>query len=348
MSIHISEVRAATLAEWDAIWLTSPHATYFHSSEWALTWHHYTGGRLLPDPRRIEFSDRKIALLPLSYIRTHKGLTRHYVSSPAGTYGGWISTDTLGPAHRQLLVDYLMSQFDALDWRMNPFEPVGMDVTPLPARESRTHVLDLSPGFEAICSLWNNGSRTLSKVKKAIRNGIRVIEASSIDQWRYYHSHLYFHSLQRWGENTSTTYNIDVFEHFFKLRSPNIRLWLAIIDTAPIAGAICFYSMHYVNYWHGASLSNYYHLRPVNLLMHDIIKHACENNYKIFDFNPSDELDGVTRFKKSFGAIPLSTSIISKETRKTKLFNTIQDHYMKLLHFFVSSDSRSIKAQYSK
>ena len=67
--------------------------------EWAEIWRDYSGGRIRPAPRMIEFSDGTSALLPLSLETAYRGLGRAYLSSPAGTFGGWISKHTLTTTH---------------------------------------------------------------------------------------------------------------------------------------------------------------------------------------------------------------------------------------------------------
>ncbi|NEQ84270.1 MAG: GNAT family N-acetyltransferase, partial [Moorea sp. SIO2I5] len=72
-----------------------------------------------------------------------------------------------------------------------------------------------------------------------------------------------------------------------------------------ISGALCFYAKKHVVYWHGSSLEKYLNLRPVNLVMYEIVKDSCEQGYSWFDFDTSGGLPGVIAFKKSFGAKPL-------------------------------------------
>src|SRR5690606_37427148 len=45
---RVRATRAATDSEWDRIVDASPHATFFHTREWAQVWEGYTGGALRP------------------------------------------------------------------------------------------------------------------------------------------------------------------------------------------------------------------------------------------------------------------------------------------------------------
>jgi lipid II:glycine glycyltransferase (peptidoglycan interpeptide bridge formation enzyme) len=86
---------------------------------------------------------------------------------------------------------------------------------------------------------------------------------------------------------------------------------LAKYEDRSIAGALCFYTKNHVVYWHGAAYSDYFELRPVNLLMYEAIKDACENGYSWFDFNPSGGHEGVKAFKKSFGPTALRSDVVN-------------------------------------
>jgi len=110
-----------------------------------------------------------------------------------------------------------------------------------------------------------------------------------------------------------------MFGCFFSCSSNNVRLWLAIFDDQVVAGALCFYAKKHVVYWHGAALEKYFKHRPVNLLMYEAIKSACEEGYSWFDFNPSGGHEGVKAFKKSFGAKEMKSDVVVIKSRKMKL-----------------------------
>ena len=124
MDIRISSIGNVNDSEWDSIWQGCEYSTYFHSREWAEIWNKYTNGKIQPKPFLITFSDGKKVLLPLSSQRILKGLARQYISSPAGTFGGWISQDELNINHGQLLVDYICRKLGSLIWRLNPYDKI--------------------------------------------------------------------------------------------------------------------------------------------------------------------------------------------------------------------------------
>jgi hypothetical protein len=320
LKLSISSARKATDEEWDAIWNRCEYSVYFHSREWAVIWAYYTRGYLRPDPWLIEFSDKTKALLPFScylerltdagvkYMPSEapRGCKKNFMSSPAGTYGGWISGDDISREHAELLVELLAEKFPDTFIRVNPYNEV-MLASGLNGVHDDTEVLDLTRGYHLIYKGWTKGHR--SAAQKASREGITVRLGTSIDDWREY-SEIYGASLERWGDKATSRYGWKLFEEIYKTNSSRVKLWLACKDGLAVAGALICYSKRHAVYWHGAALDEYFNLRPVNLLIQEAIRDACENGYRWFDFNPSGGHEGVRAFKRSFGTRPLPCPII--------------------------------------
>jgi len=302
MSVAIASVRPASGAEWDSIWSACDYATFFHSRDWSEIWSSYSKGRWRPDARLLTFSDQSQALLPLASRKQLKGLGRRYASSPGGTFGGWVSAEALQAAHGEALVQWMTHKLGRLEWRLNPYDPLTRQMEIPVTTVDETHAVDLSGGMGA---LGNGGA----KVKKAVREGVTVSVAESEDDWRRYFG-VYEESLRRWGEQASSRYRWELFDDIRQRRSPWVKLWLARLHQQVIAGALCFYSRRHAVYWHGAALEAHFQLRPVNLLMHEAMRDACERGCLWFDFNPSGAHDGVKAFKKSLGGQPLPSSVV--------------------------------------
>lgn len=320
MSISINNIRLATMSEWDDIWRGCDYATYFHSREWAEIWNSYTEGKMHPDPKLVTFTDGKKALLPLSYRKTLKGMARTYISSPAGTFGGWISTDELNVEHGKLLTNYLVEELGSLVWRINPFDSNVTNIAVPNTISDITQYIDLRHGFAAIYKKWTRGHRNAAN--KARKAGVLVKVASSLEEWRLYYQ-VYEDSLRRWGDKTSSRYDWSMFS-LLQRNSPNMKLWLAIFkDEVVMAGTIIFYAKKHVVAWHGAALAKYFDRRPVNGLYYEIIKNACEQQYSWFDFNPSGGHKGVRAWKKSFGAQELPSPVVHIESLSSKFIKRL-------------------------
>lgn len=328
-SVSILNVQPATFSEWDAIWLACNYSTYFHSREWAEIWSCYSKGKISLTPFLVVFSDGKKALLPFSCLTEDdafqilSGTRRLYLLSPECTYGGWLSTDKLGDDHAFLLLDLLKWKFKNVFWRMNPLDDVALSsICHLPSGivddTGETHTINLEKGFDLIASNMSRDHRRA--VKKALQNGVSVKISSSIEDWRDYYQ-VYEDTLSRWGNRLlGEKYSWQFFEDIFNRNSSNVELWLATYQNKVISGALFFHSKRHFVDWHSAALESYLNLKPVNLLLYEVIKYACEKGYTWFDFNPSAGLEGVKSFKEGFGAETLKCPIVNMQYSNTRTF----------------------------
>ncbi|MDZ7334431.1 MAG: GNAT family N-acetyltransferase [candidate division KSB1 bacterium] len=320
MNLYLKSSTVPDAAEWDHIWENCDYATYFHSREWAEVWQRYSHRKLNPAPRLITFSDGKKALLPFSCHNKLKGLIHQFISSPAGTFGGWISIDNLSENHFSILFKYITDNYKNIVWRINPYDSFSDCIKNLAdIMQDDTHALNLKGGFDSIQNYWaNKKDAVIRKATKAKKHGIIIKKTKDHKEWKSYYD-IYLDSINRWGPSASSRYSWQLFQELFSLSSPNISLWLAYYENKIISGALCFYAKKHVVYWHGASLSEYFNFRPVNLLMYEIIKDACERGFEWFDFNPSGGHEGVRAFKKSFGALELPSPVIYLKDTKAKI-----------------------------
>lgn len=319
MTLELAEIRSAGDKEWDAIWQQCEYATYFDSREWALIWSKYSNNQIYPNPSVLVFSDNSKLLLPFSEKRCHGGLFTHFLLTPAGTYGGWLSIEKLSSDHAPHCLSYLNSVKN-LTWRMNPFDPLSRSIDFRDSCFDETHVVFLEKGFDNIYKDWSKGHR--SAVKKAKNKGLHVREAQTIEDWETYFT-IYQHALERWGECATSRYDCRLFRIIRELNSTDIKLWLAIHEQHVIAGALCLYAKKHVGYWHGAALSEYFSLRPVHLLMYHVIRHAYENRYCWFDFNPSGGHEGVKAFKEHFGTTAMPSPIVNRQSFSKRILDRI-------------------------
>lgn len=298
--IKIDSIVPAKADMWDWIWWNCPYSTYFHSREWAEIWSRYNKETMSPQPILIKFNDGTKALLPISLSN------KRYVSSPAGTYGGWLSIDPLTRKHSALLIEYILS-LGKLRWRINPYDELAVHKNMPVSRYDETHTLHLSNGFDDIFSHWAPEHRR--KARKALREGISVRSANNQKDWRAYFG-TYEDTLRRWGKKAKYSYSWELFEDMYRRKSSHIKLWVAEYQDTIVGGALNLHSKHHVAGWHAAVLEQYLPLSPAVLIQYTAIAHACEREYRWYDFNPSGGHSGVVLFKKGFGAITLPSPVI--------------------------------------
>ena len=307
----VADVRPATAAEWDAAWAACGHATYFQSRAWFEDWATYTRGAMAPRPVTVRFDDGCRVVLPIARQRHHRVLGSRYFLSPAGTYGGWLGDETLGAGHAVALADWLLSARLPLWWRINPFDPGAADLAVGAVENDVTHVLHLDSGLDAVCDRATHGHACA--IRKAQRKGLRVRLADCPQDWEQYYK-AYEASLARWGDTASSRYGAELFELLRRRGSPGIELWLATLDDATIiAGGLCLYAPRHVSYWHAAALSEFFALRPANLLVHEMVFDACARGLRWFDLNPSGGHEGVRTFKERVGAVAVPSPVVVRD-----------------------------------
>jgi len=121
-ALRITSCRTASIEEWDSVCRECDHATFFHTHWWASVFCNAKNDRMEKAAQVVAFSDGLSALVPLTRKRFPGKLLSVYWSSPANTYGGWLSTLPLTMEHGRLLINHLLS-FPDIVWRENPFNP---------------------------------------------------------------------------------------------------------------------------------------------------------------------------------------------------------------------------------
>jgi len=255
-------------------------------------------------------------VVPLSYESKYGGLLSRYVSSPQGTYGGWLSMAPLSLPHALLLVDWLtQKQGASLVWRLNPYDRLSFEAGSergVQCKSDETHAIRLSKSPDEILKSFKSAYR--SQIKKAAASGhFSVSAATSLEEWQTYFK-VYQDSLQRWGDEAADGYSWPIFEAMYRSASPYIKLWLARYDGQVVSGDICVYSKTHVVYWHGSTLADHLKTGASKLLKFEVIKDAHARGLAWYDFNPSAGLEGVRFFKEGFNPEVLPAPIVYADT----------------------------------
>jgi hypothetical protein len=297
-SAGISDVRPATLFEWQQVFESDQRATFFHGPAWSQLWHAYTRGEVEPHPIAVEFDDGRKAILGITRAPTRvPGVGRHLLS-PEGNCGGWVSAEALEPQQVKALADVVVRAGSCI-WRAGPADEAVQALGLAGAREEVTHVIDLREGAARAHTRWEAEARRTAA--RARRRGARMIQGTTKQHWDAYRR-LYRASVQRW-DRPLFTYRDSLFTELSRLSERGVRLWLAEIDGETCAGAVLLMHHRYATYWHGATIPQ---LCPgaTNLLQWELIDVLAEGGVQTYDLNGSGPLAGVARFKESLGAKP--------------------------------------------
>jgi hypothetical protein len=302
-------------SKWEEIIESSENCYFFHTPVWAKvmeeTYDYETATRLY------EIDGNKI-LLPMMRSKGRGFYT--YSSIPMG-YGGIFSTSTLTPGVIQKILRGIVGG-RSLRFTMSlpPFfnSPIQEDacITRIDTQWNYTHVLPLEQGFEYI---WKKKfvGETRNAVRKAEKNNIKVITKNTFENYEIYYK-LCIESSKRWGHK-KPPYPLKFFENLYKFGSNHVRLRLALKDDIVIAALLNFYYADNVFYWGSAFVEEYKTYSSVNLLLKDAIEDACKKGYKYFNFGASGNLEGVRKFKESFGPEKVEVRQYLVQSRLVKL-----------------------------
>jgi CelD/BcsL family acetyltransferase involved in cellulose biosynthesis len=250
-----------------------------------------------PFHRWIRFSDGKEAVLPL--LALPKGFGVYKLESlPWGTYGGLIGEGPFSLDHLNAAAKSLLSLLQpVLEIIIPPNADMEIENSNADIRESNTHILELTDGFDDI---WSNKikPRERTKIRNAEKKGIEISWSNSCNSVETM-KRLYKSAVTRW-EGVETI-PLNLFDALIDLPPEEGRIWMARHDDKVIVANVILYGKGDAQYFAGARDPEFDKLNAPVFLTSEIIKDACERGYDNFNFGASSGLEGVQRFKESMG-----------------------------------------------
>jgi hypothetical protein len=239
-------------------------------------------------------------------------------SHACSTYGGFVVSNKLGVEEALEIVDLIIQYAKEKDVAeiiiRNPFRIFNQTPTDETdyamwfkgfriLRRDVEITLSLA-GFttQTIDSLYDGNTR--NAVRKAEREGIKVeITKDFPEYWEILSQNL----MERHA--VKPTHTLEQFQFLEGLvGDKKIKLFGAYLDKKLIAGIIIFATnKQTIHAQYIAGLSRFQHLRPINLLIHQIAIWAIENNFQFFNLGMPTKPDesginlGLCRFKEGFG-----------------------------------------------
>ena len=233
-------------------------------------------------------------VLPLFLVRS-KLFGRFLVSSPYLTFGGIACEDETVSAAlvdgairigRDLQVHYVEIRNER-------------PCRSLPYTNSKyyTLILDLSMGEDKI---WNSHLHPTVRrnVRKAKQAGLKIVEGESyLDEFVAINRK----NMQRLG----TPAHGRLFFHNIKKFFPDSILLMVCSEGTCIGGTLLIRFKDTILMPWIASLSEYFTMRPNNLLYWEAVSHACQEGFRYLDFGRSKWDSGTFKFKAQYGAKPV-------------------------------------------
>lgn len=294
-----------------------PGATFFHTAAWLRTLEQGFGSRALRV--RASLGEGRWALLPLTVRPLAKGLLPVAFSGETGVYGGILSPEPLGRREIEAIYAAVHARFGSLQVVGNPFATAPHLPDALkggqPLAET-THALVLKP-FEALRAEFSRGCK--GRTNKARRAGFtQRVSCDPQDAAHYYR--LYLDSARRWGEKLTWIRPQRFFEALMREGGSKVKLFLAEQEGEPVSALLMVEHGAIAHYLAGATDARVLEASPSNLLMETALAHYAEAGFERFDFGASNGLEGVQRFKESFGASPVPYGAVHFRSPATQLY----------------------------
>jgi CelD/BcsL family acetyltransferase involved in cellulose biosynthesis len=331
--VEFHEFSSVSPDEWDRFAGSSPDAWLFHLAEWI---------RLEePNAHVVSFmvtSDGEpVAICPLFLSRRKyaRFLSLNVLHTGRARSGPALAPNMKTRRSRNILravfgrIDELASAYavDRLELRLPPLAPAYLP----PLRQHHSplnmhrpfepiaygHSLRRAPAVTQIVSL-DNTSEVLwgdldkdcrSAVRKAQHSGVTVAAAESTDALNEFRK-IQAATYRRTGAAMPPAQFLEGLWNAFH-PSGHVELLIAEYKGLPIAGALILKYKDAATYWAGASLAEYQHLRPSNLLIWEAISCARQHGLKWFEVGPTfpfadqhSKLRTIGIFKEQFGGQP--------------------------------------------
>ncbi|MEA5033338.1 MAG: GNAT family N-acetyltransferase [Sphaerochaeta sp.] len=245
---------------------------------------------------------------------------KYYDISSVYGYGGMVSDSDFYPVSEYF--DYCKDQGYIAEFvRFNLFSKYKDNY--LGKLESRSHnvVVNLEQSIESIFKSYDRKVR--KNIQTAVRNNLIANEDPDfqfLDEFlRIYHS-----TMERNNASNSFNFPREYFEAISQMRKQNASLFHVMMDDQIISSELVLYDNNCAYSFLGGTDSNYFTLRPNELLKDYIIKWAHSQNLNKFVLGGGyGEDDGIFNYKKYFskdGIFPfyIGKSIFDQE-KYTKL-----------------------------
>lgn len=180
-----------------------------------------------------------------------------------------------------------------------------------------------------LSEIFNNFNDTRKKhIKRYEKAGIVKVFATNEKEYFDKYYYLYEDSMKRWGVSNSG-YSKELILNLHKVNG--IKMWVAEVNGEMISGMICLYYKNGVFDWLAATIINdeYKKLYPAIAVQYEVIKDACKRGLKYVNMGASDNLNGVSDFKDSWGAELYETISFSKTSFMFKNYRKISNFIKK-------------------
>jgi hypothetical protein len=187
---------------------------------------------------------------------------------------------------------------------------------------NRTTVyVDLTKGYTEIYDKYKHSVKT--NIKAALRNNLKTCIYGNEFPYKKEFVEMYTQSMEKLGADEYMYFNEEFFTNTLE-KLPAVQ-FVIFKEDIPIASAIC---MIHGNYFHPHFLAykaEYTSLRPVNILIDEMIKYGIEIGSRVFHFGggrTTNKEDSLLRFKKNYSDLR-GSFYVGRKIHNEEVYNEI-------------------------
>jgi FemAB-related protein (PEP-CTERM system-associated) len=277
---------------WDSYILISNHSTGYHQIGWKHIIEKTYG---LKSFYLIAIDDSRVhGVLPLFFIKS-KLFTTCLVSLPFLDCSG-VCADNID-VEKQLLMEAvnLMDELGAEYVEMHHLDRHELNLAT--NEDKMTMLLQLEADPEVIWKSFK--AKVRNQVRKGEKAGLEV-RMGGIE----YLDDFYGAFAINMRDLGSPVHSKALFENLLHEFPDSTRIFTVYLGSETVGGAIFISFKDTATVPWASSKREYFQYCPNNLLYWEVIKYACEQGFKYFDFGRSTKDSGTYRFKKQWGAEP--------------------------------------------
>jgi FemAB-related protein (PEP-CTERM system-associated) len=284
--------------EWDHFLEGSKNASFGSLFDWKILYEETFGFKTFY--LSIKEDNKLIGILPLVLIKSPLiGKGSFLVSTPYVTQSGLcLNREQFDLLPLIYTLKKLIKDCRAKYVELRQLFPYPSD-TLIMRKNFFTFHLDLSHGVEG---LWKGfSSEVRNRIRKAQKSGVEVKTGQDI----HFIKGFYKVFSKRMKELSFPNYPKDYMEAIMKIFYNRSRIVLVLFKGKVIGGMLVISFKNTLSMPYVASLVEYNHLCPNNLLYWEAIQQAIQGGHTIFDMGRSREGTGTFQFKKKLGAVPV-------------------------------------------
>lgn len=170
-------------------------------------------------------------------------------------------------------------------------------------------------------------------IRKAINSGVTIRKAKSDKDWDFLYE-VHKENMEGIGAPVKKRAFFSLIKQEFT--EEFYTLYIAEIDSKPVACMLVFHAFQTVEYYTPGTLSEYRNQQPSALLVFEAMKEFAQKGYKFWNWGGSSSREsGVYDFKKKWGATEMPYYHMTKILDSTIYKSTSQELMEEYLGFFV-------------